>query len=315
MRSTTDKESSRTFTSPNITLSNGMHHPQIGYGTYKVGITNQQDDDAIKIITNALCIGYRFFDCAEFYKNESNIGNALSSVPRNELFICSKIWNKTIESGPDAMRSQCLKTLKDLRIDYLDLLLIHWPVPNKHVHAYVTLQELCNEGKIRGIGLSNYTIEDYLELKHVLGDRLTIPPVVNQIQISPLLYRKTTVAFFEKENIKIQAYRPFCKGKVFTNKVIKSIAKSYGKTVSQIVGRWCIQKGFIYFPKSSSKHRMIENFDILDFALTQEDMDLLDSLMTMEDLEISRDLYRATVNKDTCFDGTFRGVNLDTTLD
>ena len=164
-----------TFISPDITLSNGINHPQIGYGTYKVGITTNQEEDQNKttnVINDALSIGYRFFDCAEFYNNESKVGDALKhsarAIPREELFLCSKVWTTTIDKGPDAIRAQVNKSLEALKTDYLDLYLVHWPVPGKHVEAYLTLQELQKEGVVRGIGLSNYAVEDYLEIKSSL---------------------------------------------------------------------------------------------------------------------------------------------------
>ena len=172
----------------------------------------EDQNKTTNVINDALSIGYRFFDCAEFYNNESKVGDALKhsarAIPREELFLCSKVWTKTIEQGSEAIRAQFFKTLNDLKTDYVDLYLIHWPVPKKHVEAYATLQELYHEGKVKAIGISNYTIEDYLELKKSLGDKFTVPPVVNQIQISPLLYRKTTIQFFANENIALHKFTP-----------------------------------------------------------------------------------------------------------
>jgi len=188
-------------------LYDGTTHPAIGFGTYKVGFipasasaatSSTVERTAEECITDALDCGYRFFECAEFYGNESEVGRAIlkSGIPREELFLCSKVWTTTIEKGPDAIRAQLDKTLTDLGTDYIDLYLVHWPVPGKHVDAYKTLQILRKEGKIRGIGLSNYAVEDYLELKEA---GMEIKPCVNQIEINPFLYRKNTIEFFKTE--------------------------------------------------------------------------------------------------------------------
>ena len=157
---------------------------------------------------DALSVGYRFLECAEFYGNESEVGKAIkaSGVPREELFLCSKVWTTTIEKGDDAIRAQLEKTLSDLGTDYVDLYLVHWPVPGKHVDAYKTLLNLKKEGKIRNIGVSNYAVEDYKDLLSagVTGDDR---PAVNQIEINPFIYRKNTIDYFKSEGVVLQSYR------------------------------------------------------------------------------------------------------------
>ena len=204
------------------------------------------------------------------------------------------------------------QTLKDLGTEYVDLYLIHWPVPGKHVEAYKALEVLCKEGKIRGIGLSNYTVEDYLELKEA---NIEILPSVNQIEINPLLYRKKTIEFFKKEGIVLQSYRSLCNGKAFTQPTFTKIAKSHNKTVAQILGRWCVQKQFIYVPKSEKKQRMIDNANVFDFNLSHDEMKELDSLTTLEALETFQKLYQKCVNRDTSKDSTLDGVKMEITLD
>lgn len=191
--STTSRMSSTAIDCPTLPLSNGMAHPQIGFGTYKVGFIPASASAAVakeapttvertaeECVSDALSVGYRFLECAEFYGNEHEVGKAIakSGIDRKDLFICSKVWTTNIELGPEAVEKQLEKTLSDLGTDYIDLYLIHWPVPGKHVEAYKALEKLSEQGKIRGIGVSNYAWEDYLELKEAGVKQL---PLVNQI--------------------------------------------------------------------------------------------------------------------------------------
>ena len=196
MSSSTTTSFSHLSSVPTITLRNGMEHPAICFGTYKVGFVPASASSAAagsaetvtrtaqECVADALAVGYRALECAQFYGNEAEVGKAMaeSQIPRSELFLCSKVWTTTIEQGPAAVRAQLEKTLADLQTSYLDLYLIHWPVPGHHVQAYRTLQELQKEGKIKGIGVSNYAWEDYLELKN--ADGVTELPLVNQIEVS-----------------------------------------------------------------------------------------------------------------------------------
>ncbi|KAL3925278.1 MAG: hypothetical protein SGILL_000519 [Bacillariaceae sp.] len=311
---------------PTLPLRNGMEHPAIGFGTYKVGFIPASASAAVagqekgvertaeECVTDALSVGYRFLECAEFYGNESEVGKAIvaSKIPREELFICSKVWTTTIEKGSDAIEVQLEQTLADLRTDYVDLYLIHWPVPGKHVEAYKKLEELQKAGKIKGIGVSNYAWEDYVELKEAGVTQL---PLVNQIEINPFMYRKSTIDKFQKEGVVMQSYRSLRDGKAFDNEVLKKIASANGKTPAQILGRWCVQKGFVYVPKSVKKERMVENSKVFDFELTEEEMNELDTLTTPDAIKTFVGLYRKCVNRDTSKDGTMEGVKMDITED
>ena len=235
---------------PMIPLRNGMLHPAMCFGTYKVGYVPASASSAAsgsaetvertaqECVADALRVGYRSFECAEFYGNEVEVGKAIveSNIPRSELFLCSKVWTTTIEKGPAAVRAQLEKTLTDLQTDYVDLYLIHWPVPGHHVEAYKTLQQLQAEGKIKGIGVSNYAWEDYVELKE--SDGVTELPLVNQIEINPFLYRKNTIRRFIDDGVVLQSYRSLRDGKAMDNPVLVEMAGSYGKSVAQILGRW-----------------------------------------------------------------------------
>ncbi len=311
--------------SPSLSLRDGTAHPAIGFGTYKVGFVpasataaateSAPQRSARECVKDALDVGYRLLECAEFYGNEEQVGLAIqdAGVNRKDLFLVSKVWTTTIEKGPDAVAAQLEKTLRDLQTDYLDLYLIHWPVPQYHVEAYKKLVELKAAGKIKNIGVSNYAWEDYLELKEA---GITDLPAVNQIEINPFLYRKNTIQKFQQEGVVMQSYRSLRDGKQMENAVLLEVASHYpNKTVAQMLGRWCIQKGFVYIPKSVKKSRMVENAHVFDFVLSEEDMTRLDALTTTDNLYAFQELYRKCVNRDTSRDGTLEGAKMDITLD
>jgi len=307
-----------------------MAHPAIAFGTYKVGVipasassavagdSSPEQRSAMDCVADALKTGYRALECAEFYGNEAEVGKAIaeSGIPREELFLCSKVWTTTIERGAEAVRSQLKASLDALQTSYLDLYLIHWPVPVHHVSAYKTLIELKKEGLIKGIGVSNYAWEDYLELKAQPDIAREDLPLVNQIEINPFLYRPKTIANFEKEGVVMQSYRSLRDGKAMDDATLKSIAAEYpGRTVAQILGRWCVQHGFVYMPKSIKPERMMENANVLDFSLSEEHMKTLDGLTTADNLHKFFELYQKCVNRDTSKDGTKDGVKTYITID
>jgi diketogulonate reductase-like aldo/keto reductase len=311
------------MTIPTIPLRNGQNHPAIGFGTYKVGYmppsasaattTTTNHRPAGEVIQDALKAGYRCFECAEFYGNEADLGKAFQSVKREELFIISKVWTTTMEKGQ--VREQLEKTLAALQTDYLDLYMIHWPVPKHHIEAYKVLLQLRDEGKIRGVGVSNYAWEDYCELRDELKLSENDLPLVNQIEINPFLYRSNTISKFQADGVVLQAYRSLRDGKAMDHPVLVKLAQHYGCSVPQLLGRWCVQKGFVYFPKSVQYNRMVENKAVFEFAINEEDMATLDGLTTPENLDNFQALYRKCVNRDTSKDGTMEGVKMDITID
>ena len=315
---------------PTIALRDGTAHPAIGFGTYKVGFipasassavaaggsTNEPQRTAEECVTDALNSGYRFLECAEFYGNEQEVGKAIkaSGVPREELFLCSKVWTTTIEKGDDAIRAQLDKTLSDLGTDYVDLYLIHWPVPGKHVDAYKTVLDLKREGKVRNVGVSNYAVEDYKELLSA-GITSEDKPVVNQIEINPFLYRKNTIEYFQSEGVVMQSYRSLRDGKAMDNPTLISLGEKHNKSPAQVLGRWCVQHGFVYVPKSVKIERMAENAQVFDFELSEEEMATLDALTASDAFETFFGLYKKCVNRDTSKDGSMEGVKTDITID
>jgi len=312
-----------------VRLADGTLHPVVGFGTYKVGYIpasassaaadvakakrEGKTETAASIVEKAITqAGYRFLDCAQFYGNEAQVGDAIraSGVPRSDLFLASKVWCDNIYAGPEAVRAQVEKTLSELGTDYIDLYMIHWPVPGKHIAAYKMLEEMQREKKIKSIGLSNYTIEDFEELVAATD----VLPVVNQIEINPFLFRRKTIDYFKSKGVVLQAYRALRNGAAFQDPTIVRIATKHGRTPAQILGRFCVQNDIVYIPKSIRLDRMIENKAVFDFCLDDADMDDLYALTCDENLETFRKLYVKCVVRDTPMQGTLESIKTEITL-
>lgn len=252
-------------------LNDGLKIPTIGFGTWKVS-----DDEAPAVVEEALAAGYRSIDTAAIYGNESGIGTAIkdSSVDRSEIFLTTKVWNS--EQGYDSTLRAMDSSLKKLKTDYVDLYLIHWPMPaqDKYVATWKALNRLRTEGIARSIGVCNFNID---HLERLIGETGVVP-VVNQIELHPYFQQKELRDFHAKHNIASEAWSPLARGKLFEDKVIVELAKKYNKTPSQIVLRWHFENGIIAIPKSGHTKRILENIDIFDFNLEASDLAQISSI-------------------------------------
>ena len=252
-------------------LLNGVTIPKIGFGTYKSVEGNDKE-----VILRALRCGYRHLDTAAFYGNEEILGKSVkeSGVPRDELFITSKIWKEDL--GYDQARKSFEDSLKRLGMDYLDLCLIHWPKSDpedaqwrkKDKETWKALEELYLAGKVRAIGVSNFLPHHLLNLM----ESASVVPMVDQLEFHPGYIQKTAVEFCQKHGILVEAWSPIGRGRVQEEPLLLELAQAYGKTPAQICLRFALQCQVLPLPKSSSKERMKENMEVFDFTISQTDM-------------------------------------------
>ena len=256
---------------PNLKLNDGHSIPQLGLGVWQVepGIT-------ARVVRDGIAAGYRLIDTAEGYNNEAGVGEAIrtAGVPRNELFITSKLRNGG--HARDAALKSFDGTMKALGIEQLDLFLIHWPVPSqgKYVEAWKTLVELQQQGRIRSIGVSNFN-QDHLER---IIKETGVTPVVNQVELHPAFQQRDKRDFHREHDIKIESYSPLGSGRSLDDKTIAAIGEKHGKSIAQVILRWHLQEGLIVIPKSTHKERIVENFDVFGFELDADDLDKIRSL-------------------------------------
>ncbi len=253
-----------------ITLNNGIKIPIFGLGTY----LNDNGKQAIDSILYALEIGYRHIDTAAMYENEEEVGTAIreSDIPREEIFVTTKLWNS--DHGYNNTIKAFHRSLKLLKLDYVDLYLIHWPVENIRLESWRALQKLYYDGLCKSIGVSNY-MERHLD---ELLNNSSVIPVVNQVEFSPFLYLKDLQNYCELKGIVLESYSPLTKGHKLKNLKLIEIGNSYDKSTSQILIRWCLQKGVIVIPKSSQKNHIKENANVFDFNISEADLNKLDNL-------------------------------------
>jgi len=256
---------------PLLTLNNGTTIPQLGFGVFQV-----DPAETTRIVTDALEVGYRHLDTAAIYRNEEGVGQAIASsgIPRDELFVTTKLWNDRQTDAEAAFD----ESLGKLGLDYVDLYLIHWPTPQKDtfVQAWKSLEKIYASGRAKAIGVSNFLVP---HLEKLLANTEVVP-AVNQIELHPAHQQPEVTAFSREHGIEIEAWGPLGQGKypLFELPEVTGAAEAHGKTPAQVVIRWHLQTGNIVFPKSNRRERMAENFDVFDFELTADEVAAISSL-------------------------------------
>lgn len=263
---------------PDIKLNDSNTIPQLGFGVYQI-----KPEDTVKSVSKALEVGYRHIDTAEMYGNEKEVGEAVrnSDLSRSEIFVTSKLNNGF--HRPEDAKKAFDKTLSELGFDYVDLFLIHWPLPTKYDGDYVstwqTLESFHKDGRSKSIGVSNFQIS-HLER---LAKETEIVPAVNQIEVHPYFVNDEVRRYGQEHNIATEAWSPIAQGEVLDDATITQIAEKVGKTAAQVVLRWHVQRGDIIFPKSVTPSRIEENFQIFDFELEAADVDKITALSKGEE--------------------------------
>jgi diketogulonate reductase-like aldo/keto reductase len=256
------------------TLHNGVKMPWFGIGVFKV----EEGPELVNAVKFAIKHGYRSIDTAAIYENEEGVGQAIregikeASIPREELFITSKVWNSDL--GYESTIAAYETSLKKLDLEYLDLYLIHWPVEGKYKEAWRALETLYKEGRVKAIGVSNFQVH---HLEDLMNDA-EIKPMVNQVEYHPRLTQKEIQAFCQEHGIQLEAWSPLMQGQLLDNLVLQEIANKYNKTIAQVILRWDLQNGVVTIPKSTKEHRIVENSTIFDFELTKEEMQRINEL-------------------------------------
>jgi 2,5-diketo-D-gluconate reductase A len=277
-----------------VVLNNGVEMPILGFSVYQV----PDAEECERSVYQAIQKGYRLIDTAAAYINEEAVGKAIkrSGVPREELFITTKLWIQN--AGCENTKGAFAKSLKRLQLDYLDLYLIHQPFGDVY-GSWRAMEELYREGKVKAIGVSNFYPDRLMDL--ILHNNVV--PAVNQIETHPFNQQIDTQTCLEENKVQIESWGPFAEGKnnLFQNELLTSIGKKYGKSVAQVTLRWMIQRGVVVIPKSVRKERIEENFDIFDFELSSDDMEQIKTLDTEASLFINHQ-DRAVVK----FLGTFK---------
>ena len=253
-----------------MTMNDGHKIPVVGLGTWK----SEPGDSTYNAVLASINAGYRHIDTARAYDNESDVGRAVSDggVSRDDLFITTKLWNK--DQGYDTAIEACEKSLARLGCDYIDLYLIHWPLKDKRNDSWKAFIDLQERGLCRSIGVSNFTIQNLEELENKFG----VIPAANQVEFHPYYYQKDLLEYCNSKNIIIEAYSPLVHAKRMDEERLVEISEEMGKTPAQILIRWSIQRGMVVLPKSVNENRIIENFAVFDFDISDSLMKRLDDL-------------------------------------
>lgn len=257
----------------NVRLNNGIDMPILGFGVYQI----PDAEECERCVLEALQAGYRMIDTAAAYMNEEAVGRAIkrSGIPREELFIITKLWIQ--DQGYDNAGKAFQKSLDNLQLDYLDLYLIHQPFGD-YYGSWRAMEEVYKEGRTKAIGVSNFFPDRLMDL--IMHNEVV--PAVNQIETHPFNQQIETQKFLSENGVQIQSWGPFAEGKnhMFSNELLVSLAKKYNKSVAQVILRWLTQRNVVVIPKSVNKERIIENFNIFDFRLSDEDMEAIKRLDT-----------------------------------
>jgi 2,5-diketo-D-gluconate reductase A len=257
----------------NIVLNNGVEMPILGFGVFQV----TDAEECERSVSEALRVGYRLIDTAAAYENEGAVGKAIKSsgLAREEVFVTTKLWIQ--DAGYESTKKAFERSLKRLQLDYLDLYLIHQPFGDVY-GSWRAMEELYGEGRIKAIGVSNFQPDRIMDL--IVHHKVV--PTVDQIEVHPFNQQIETQKFLQENNVQVEGWAPFAEGKnnIFQNELLLSIAEKYKKTVAQVILRWLIERNVVVIPKSVRKERIIENFNIFDFELSQEDMDAIRTLDT-----------------------------------
>lgn len=253
-----------------VTLHNGINMPRFGLGVYKA----ENGSEVIHAVKDSIKAGYRLIDTASFYDNEEGVGEGIkqSQIAREEIFVTTKVWNT--DQGYESTLAAFDKSLKKMDLEYIDLYLVHWPVPGKYKETWKALEKLYKDGKVKAIGVSNFHIH---HLEDLLKDA-EIVPMVNQIELHPLLSQVEIREYCQSKGIRVEAWSPLARGRLLEHPVLKNLAEKYHKTVAQVILRWDLQSNIITIPKSTKEHRIIENANIFDFELSIHDMQVIDAI-------------------------------------
>jgi diketogulonate reductase-like aldo/keto reductase len=255
-------------TTASVKLNDGHEIPQVGLGVWQAGASTK------RAVLAALAAGYRHFDTAAIYGNEAQVGAAIAEfgIPREQVFVTSKLWNQ--DHGYDKALRAFDVAIKRMRLDYLDLFLIHWPVAELRLDSWRALEQLAGEKRVRSIGVSNFLVPHLQEL--VASAKVL--PAVNQIELTPFLQRRETVALCRKLGITLEAYSPLTRGQRLAHPVVVELAKALARSPAQVLLRWGLQHGFVVLPKSVTPARIEENAALFDFTLDASAMHRLDAL-------------------------------------
>ena len=257
-----------------VKLNTGAQMPILGFGVWQV----EDSQEGVDVVKTALEVGYRSIDTAAIYGNEKEVGRAIkeSGVPRDEIFLTTKVWNEVQRSGN--VEDAFAQSIKDLQVDYVDLYLIHWPVKDKYVDTWLELEKIYKSGRAKAIGISNFHQHHIEDIKKVWS----VVPAVNQFEMNPLLSQKPLIEYCKNLGIVPQSWSPLgganSVAEILKNETLNAIGKKYNKSAAQVILRWNIDLGVVVIPKSATKSRIADNFNVMDFKLTADEIAQIDAL-------------------------------------